>query len=117
MPSTGYITASGEGSQNLSAGANVAVLFILCWVSAITSAQVRTMGTTFPKRIQFAGSLQLQTFDVQPSGATTQSVVLSHSVSFEFEDIGNPYGAAGISANKIGWKLRPGVTCKINVFW
>lgn len=118
MPDTGWITVTGEGSQDIDAGAQHQVAYILSWFYSNTSAQVRIYGTTYPKRIQFAGSIQLQTDDNQPSGAATFSTIWSHPVSFEFEDV-QPFAvvASGNAARKIGWKLRAGVTLKLKVGW
>jgi hypothetical protein len=118
VPSLGYITCTGEGSQQLAAGAAEAVTSVVAWLQASTNPRVRIIGTAFPRRVMYAGSWQLASSETDPNAASSICVHHSQPIWFEFQDTPVAYwNGSGNSSDRIMWKLAPGVTVKLKVWW
>lgn len=118
MPDTGWLDASGFGSASLNGGINENVLVVLVEVTSITNPKIRIFGTTFPRRLLYAGSFQLLTHDVRFSGADANVPCFDFPCSFEMFEFLVPaiqYGSNG--CRDIAWQLPPGITAKVKVFW
>jgi len=111
-------SATGEGQAFIDGGTHHVVLYVVYQVLTITNPKVRITGSTFPRRLQFAGSLQLLTGDFDSTG-THQNVPLNDwPISWEMAEFDTPFLAiGGGSQNAIHWLLPPGVEVWIQVNW
>lgn len=118
MPDSGWIDATGVGWSAIGGGAMPNVLWLLVHVVSITSAKVRVFGGAYPRRLMFAGSLQLTAEDTDSLGNVVHTPFIDWPVSFEFRELDMPvanFGAYAVSG--VRWELPPGVEVKVKVFW
>ena len=118
MPSTGWLTASGEGSAQLSGSTLETVDFVDVFVTAIGTS-VKAVGTQFPRRLLYAGSVQLEVDMLNPSSVSQAANRFSFPVQWEFMEVNIEAGSGGLvpSFNRISWRLKQGVTAKIRATW
>lgn len=118
MPESGWITATGDGRQLLNGGTAIDFLWAKYVFTSITNPRVRKVGVDFPRRLQFAGSVQFLSHDVDPDGATIYIPAFDYVLNWEAAELAAPtleYGANAV--NYIRWLLPAGVTVKFDVFW
>lgn len=118
MPNTGWISVTGEGSQNIDGGADHDVLWVEVHVTSITNPKIRITGSVFPRRLQYAGSLQLLTTDTFSDLTTGEVPAFDWPITWEaFEFAPPPLNYGPNSVKKMHWLLPPGITVEWNVFW
>lgn len=118
MTNTGWFAVTGEGSQNLSSGSDVNVLWVEVHVTSIVNPKIRITGSVFPRRLQYAGSLQLMTTDQFSDLSSSLVPAFDWPITweaFEFAPQTLNYGPNTVSA--IHWLLPPGITVELRVFW
>lgn len=109
---------TGQGIQIISGGAEVSPTAVVAEVISLTNPKIRITGSTFPRRLQFAGSLQLCTREELNAGGFDVAVMVSIPIAFEFQETDFQSGSfvfSGIS--RIAWLLPSGITLSTRVFW
>lgn len=111
-------SATGEGSAQIDGGTHHAILYTVYEVLTITNPKVRVTGSVFPRRLQFAGSLQLLTGDLDNTGTHQFVPNDDWPISWEMAERDHPMSnfSNPISA-VIHWLLPPGVEVWIQVNW
>lgn len=118
MPDSGWIDAVGFGSAVLSGGAEVGVQYVDVQVISFTNPRIRSFGSTFPRRLLYAGSVQLLTGEHDVNGVQQQIPTVDFPVSFEMFEWPAPTFAFGLlGITEVQWELPSGIEIKIRVFW
>ena len=118
MPDSGWILATGEGKFTFSSGLGENVLVVQHRVTSITNPKVRITGSVFPRRLQFAGSIQLFTHDVDFDGTDVFIPCFDWPVSWEAFEFLVPTVNLGFNGcEDIHWILPPGIEVEVKVFW
>lgn len=112
---TGWITASAEGSALIDSGTPHAITFVQYFVREITSPRVRTMGTIFPRRLQYAGSLLLTIAAPDSSDIVRDFSIWQVAINLEGELI--MLHPENQMADSIGWRLPTGIEVDVRVTW
>lgn len=115
MADTGWIVVSGEGSQLIDGGTIHDVQDIWVVIESVTSARVRILGATAPRRVQYAGSVGWSVIEPDRSSTNVPFVTYDCHINFEFQDC-PPFQQASsnvMAADSIWWKFPPGVSAAI----
>lgn len=114
---TGWFSASGEGSRDISGSSSLLVQTIWCSLDSLTSGRIRVSGTVFPKTVRYAGVVGLLTDDRLTDDTTTVYVPWYwQSIPFEQCEFDPPQYVGAIS-RKVFWRLPAGVGIHLKVFW
>lgn len=118
MADTGWILASGEGEQIINGGVAVVPVALNAYIETVTSPRVRIIGTGDPKRVQFGGSCGFGGVVTDNNGATVTTY--GSTVPLEFERLywWWPTKQATIAfADRVWWKLPPGIEWRLKFYW
>lgn len=108
---------TGQGQSIFTAApAATNVLYVAVNVVTFTNPKIRVTGTAFPRRLQYAGSLQLMTYDFAPDGSIILVPVFDWPITWEAFEFDVPAtNLAGNGCNAMGWLLPPGIEVKAQV--
>jgi hypothetical protein len=111
--------ATGEGSEAIDGGSFHQVADVYWRITGLTSPRSYLIGTTFPKRARFCGSVQLCGDYPPPDLMTGLLPFISWSINFEWElqPVGYKLSPTFDAVSHVQWKLNPGVTADITVQW
>lgn len=112
MGQWGPTTVSGEGSAQIDTGTVHQVTDILAQLGTVTSPRVRVLGTTSPKRVQFGGSYGLSLPDT-----SMDIVTYARHLAWEAEDIVTPVSDGDGYADRVWWRLPPGMELDLTAWW
>lgn len=120
MADTGWFEASGSGETIVAGGAVVAPTIILAHLGTLTSMRVRVVPGGDPQRLQFAGSVGWGGSDLDHTSTLVNEYV--HGYQLEFER--NAFLAGALQggftqayADRLWWKLPPGITWWLMGIW
>jgi hypothetical protein len=111
-------SAVGEGQSFIDGGTHHPIIYVVYEVLTITNPKVRITGSTFPRRLQFAGSLQLLTGDLDHTGTHQNVPNVDWPVTWEMAEYDPPM--SNLSApicDAIHWLLPSGIELWIQVNW
>lgn len=119
MADSGWLSNTGrEGSILLDSGFKVNAFAVISVVTSITSPRVRVLTSNYPRRLQYAGSLQLLTDDNDLSNVTQNVPWLNLALNWEMEEHRFVATGASIPASiAVAWTLPPGVDVSFKVYW
>jgi len=111
-------SATGEGFSFIDGGVSHPVIYVVYEVLTITNPKVRITGSVFPRRLQFAGSLQLTTGDNDHSGTHHSVPIEDWPVAWEMAEFDPKMANFTVAiCDGIHWLLPPGVEVWIQVNW
>lgn len=115
MPDSGWITATGEGSHQFNATGPL-VLALTTQVISATSPQIRLIGSLFPRRLKYAGSIGVSnTLNTDRNGVLREFIGFTKFVLWETEytNIQNN----NVAADTMFWRLPLGLSLAFRVTW
>lgn len=120
MTNMGWTEVSGEGEMYFAGGDYKKVCNILAFVGDVNSPRVRIIGTAEPRRVQYGGSLILLGEDADHEDVTLTDVGYSFELNWTRQFMipkADHFDSVGGGANRIGWRIPPGITWWIDVYY
>jgi len=118
MPDMGWTLANGEGEAAIAGGSYVEPLVVLLHIAACTNPKVRFLGSAFPRRVQYAGSIGLGGDDNDETGTDRRDVAYLHPIQWEFDVfLVPPARLVGAFATHVLWRLPLGLDLYIDVWY
>lgn len=119
MPSFTQTGATGEGEAAIDGGSFHNVSDLVCRITGLSSPRAFLIGTQFPRRARFCGSLQLCGDYPPPDLSVGRLVFASFTINFEWElhPVGYILAPTFDYVSHLQWRLGQGVTADITVQW